>query len=174
MLLGLVAFAAFIGEGALADWSAIYVGDVVGAGPTVSAAAFTAFAVGLTLSRLVMDRVVRRFGAVPVVRAAAAAAAASLGLGLAVPEPVPALAACALFGMATAPIVPLAFSAAGNLGREGALGWVVAAGYTGGVLGPAAIGLLSDAGGLRVALLVVVAAALLVVPLAGRVRTAVA
>lgn len=173
-LLAVIAFAAFIGEGALADWSAIYVDDVVGTGPTVAALAFTGFALGLTLSRLVMDRVIRRFGAVPVVRAAALAAAAGLGLALAVPEPATALLGCVLFGAATAPIVPLAFSAAGNLGRDGALAWVVAAGYSGTVLGPAAIGLISEATSLRTGLLLVVAAVLLIAPLAGRVRPAVA
>lgn len=172
-LLGLVTFAALIGEGALAEWSAIYLDDVVGAGRTLAAMAFTAFALGLTVSRLLMDRVVRRFGPVRVVRVAALAAAAGLGLGLAVPEPATALLSCALFGVAMAPIVPLAFSAAGNLGRAGALGWVVAAGYGGMMIGPALIGLLSEASSLRTALLLVVACALLIAPMAGRVRTAV-
>jgi hypothetical protein len=76
---------------------------------------------------------------------------------------------------AALPVVPTVFSAAGNLGTgsgAASLGWVVTISYLGGTLGPGLIGFTSRAMGLRSALLVPVALALVIAALAGRVRTA--
>ena len=69
-------------------------------------------------------------------------------------------------------MVPLAFSAGANLGRSGtALSLVGSASYAGSIAGPGLIGNVADHLGLRVALGIPLAAALIVVMLAAGLRT---
>jgi MFS family permease len=102
-------------------------------------------------------------------------AAGGLAIGLLVPEPAVAIVGFTVLGAALAPVVPTAFSAAGHLvGGTGtaSLGWVVTISYVGATLGPGLIGFASRSMGLRVALLLPVALALVIAALAGHVRSA--
>ncbi len=95
---------------------------------------------------------------------------ATLGLALAIGVPaVPsAIIGFALVGIGTAVLVPLAFSAGANLGAGGtSLALVLAGGYAGSVAGPAVIGSVADRFGLRVAMGMPLAAALVIIALAG-------
>jgi MFS family permease len=79
----------------------------------------------------------------------------------------------ALVGMGTAVLVPLAFSAGANLGASGtSLTVVLAAGYAGSIAGPALIGSAADHVGLRAALIILLAAAIVVTALAGNLLAA--
>jgi MFS family permease len=77
--LGAIGFCAFLGEGAAADWSGVYLQQDAGAGPGLAAFAFTAFAIGMVASRFSADRLSARAGPVMVVRVGGLVA----GLGLA-------------------------------------------------------------------------------------------
>lgn len=171
--LGAIGFCSFLGEGAAADWTGVYLQEDVGTGGGVAALAFTVFAVGMVVGRFVGDRLAARFGPVALVRAGGFVAAAGLGFALAVMEPVSALGGFALLGLGLSTIVPITFSAAGNVGvGSSALGWVLTVSYVGTVAGPAVIGFLSHAVGLRVALLLPVALAAVAGVLAPFVRSA--
>jgi MFS family permease len=174
LVLGAVAFAALVAEGAANDWTAVYLDQALGASEPVAALGFAAFALGMTAARLLADRLTARAGPVAVVRAGGALAVAGLALALAWELPALAIAGFALLGVGLAPVVPIAFSAAGNLAgaARGALGWVVAFGYVGSVLGPALIGLATHAVSLRAALLIPAAASVLIALLAPAVRSA--
>jgi MFS family permease len=71
------------------------------------------------------------------------------------------IAAFGIVGLGLGPVVPLAFRTAGwavrHSGRS-ALPLVVTAGYAGSIVGPAAVGFVADAFGLRIAFLVPVLA----------------
>jgi MFS family permease len=175
LLLGLIAFSSFIGEGAAADWSAVYLRDNLHTGPAFAAAAFIAFSVAMAASRFASDRLSARFGPAVVVRAGTLVAALGLGIGLAVGEPAAGVAAFALLGVGFAPVVPIVFSAAGNtgLGPTGViLGRVVTIAYVGSIVGPIAIGALAQAIGLRAALYLPAALAVVIAALAGHVSSA--
>jgi MFS family permease len=153
--LALIGFGSFFGEGAAADWSAVYLDGDLGSSDGVAALGFVGFSLGMASTRLVGDRLASRFGATAVVRAGGLVAAVGLVLGLAVPTPATAVAGFGLLGMGLAPVVPLTFSAAGNtrLGDRGtALGWVVTVSYLGAILGPIVIGLTAEWTSLRLAL----------------------
>jgi MFS family permease len=170
LLLGLIAFSSFIGEGSAADWSAVYLRDNLHSSHAFAAAAFAAFSFAMAASRFTADRLSERFGPTAVVRAGSLVAAPGLGLGLAVTEPVAAVVGFGLLGLGLAPVVPITFSAAGNtgLGPTGViLGRVVTIGYLGSIVGPAVIGAFADVVGLRAALLVPAGLAALVALLAG-------
>jgi MFS family permease len=176
LVLGGVALASFCSEGAASDWSAVYLHERLDASQGLAGAAFVAFASGIAGARLVADAIVRRLGAVVVVRTGASLAAASLAVGLAVPVRAVALVGFVLFGVGLAPVVPAVFSAAGGLdarGVVGALGWVVTISYFGSIAGPAVIGFLAQHAGLRVALFVPVGLAVWIALAAGSVRGAI-
>ncbi len=166
--LGLIGFCSFLGEGATHDWSAVYLRDSLDASPAVAAIGVFGFALGMTVSRFVADRLVVRFGPVAVVRTGGLVAGAGLALGLLVAEPVAAIAGFTVLGAALAPVVPTVFSAAGNVrGGAAALGWVVTICYVGGILGPALIGYASRLTSLRVALVIPAALSVVIAALAG-------
>jgi MFS family permease len=169
-LLAAICFAAFFCEGASADWSSVYVRDVSGAAAGVAAAGFVALATGETACRVFVDRLSARHGPVRIVRVGAAGVVLALGTALLEPDPGVVLPAFFLLGVSLAPIVPIAFSAAGNTpGRSSgtALRFAVTVGYVGSIAGPAAIGLAAGEVGLRTALAIPLALAVAVYGLAG-------
>ena len=169
-LLGAVAFCVLLAEGSVTDWSAVYLNEGAGASEGLAAAGLAVFSLAMALGRLAGDGVAERWSAPAVIRAGTLLAAAGLGLGLAVAEPAAGIAGYALMGVGLSACFPLvvAASARGSADAEAAsIALVSGAGYVGLTAGPATIGLLADAAGLRQALLVVVALAVVASVLAG-------
>lgn len=161
VLLGVIAGASFLVEGIAMEWSAVYLRDALGAAGGVVGLAVVAFSAGMASTRFVGDRLVGAFGQPAVVRVGASAAVASLATMLLVPSVPLTIVAFALVGLGMGPVVPLGFRSAGWTTRRGgrtALPIVVTAGYTGSIVGPALVGPLADAFGLRVAFVVPVVA----------------
>lgn len=86
LLLGLVAFASFVCEGAAMDWSALYANTVLGADLAGASIAFTTFAVAMTATRFIGDRIRGRFGSAWTVQQAAATAVAGFLLVVLAPS----------------------------------------------------------------------------------------
>src|SRR5919198_1262350 len=86
LLLGLVGFCSFVGEGTAADWSALYLRQL-GASAGAAAAGFAAFSLAMATCRLLGDRLTARAGPVRMVRAGGLVAAGGLGLGVGPPPP---------------------------------------------------------------------------------------
>jgi MFS family permease len=165
VLLGVIAFCSFVGEGAASDWSAVYMTQELGSSEALGALAFAAFAVTMAIARFAADPLRARLGNVVLVRGGSLIAATGLGLGLLVHEPVAAIAGFALLGLGLAPVVPIAFSAAGDLDPRATgrlVGRVATLGYVGSVAGPIMIGWLAEATSLRAALSLVVLLALVI------------
>jgi fucose permease len=175
LMLGVIGLCSFVGEGAMADWSAIHLRENLGTGPGVAGLGYAGCAVAMTIGRLTGDQVVARFGPVPVLRAGSLVAALGLGLGLAAGDPTAAVAGFTLFGLGVAVVAPVTFSAAGNVpGVPAAAGIsrVTGVGYLGLLGGPPVIGFVAQGVGLTWALAVPVALAGLIVPLAPAAGTA--
>jgi fucose permease len=174
-LLGVIGLCSFVGEGAMADWTAVYLRETLGTDAGVAGLGFAGCSVAMAAGRLSGDRLVARFGPVTVLRAGSLIAACGLGTGLAAGDPVVAVAGFTLFGLGVAPVAPVTFSAAGNLpGVPAATGIsrVTAVGYTGLLGGPPVIGFVAQGVGLTWALAVPVGLAALIVLLAGATATA--
>ena len=177
LLLGLVAFSSFVGEGAAGDWSAVYLRDSLHTSSGIAATAFAAFSFAMAACRFASDPLQVRFGPVALVRAGSLVAAVGLGLGLVIHTPAAGIVGFALLGAGFAPVVPITFSAAGNtgLGPTGViLGRVVTMGYLGSIVGPIIIGGVAHATGLRGALFVLVVLALVITLAADCLSTAAA
>jgi MFS family permease len=159
VLLGVIAFCSFVGEGAASDWSAVYMTQELGTSEALGAVAFAAFAITMAIARFAADPLRGPLGNVVLVRGGSLIAAAGLGFGLLVNEPAAAIAGFALLGLGLAPVVPIAFSAAGDLDPRATgrlVGRVATLGYVGSVAGPIMIGWLAEATSLRVSLGLVV------------------
>jgi MFS family permease len=99
--------------------------------------------------------------------------AIALGSVLLIGETAPAVIGFALCGLGIANAVPLLFSAAGRLEPPSpSLAAAFTLGYTGFIVGPPVIGILSDQVGLPETLVLLVLAALAVAALGGRVTAA--
>ncbi len=158
--LGAAAFCAAIGEGSMADWSGVYLKNIVGATAGTAAFGFAAFSITMTLGRLLGDSLTMRFQPALLVQTGGIVAAVGLGFALVQPQVIPALLGFAAVGAGMSIVVPLAFSTAGNIpGLPAGVGiaGVATIGYAGFLAGPPLIGLIAELTSLRVALLVVVA-----------------
>ncbi len=173
-VLGLVAFCCLLAEGAVFDWSAVYLRRELEAGEALAAAGLAAFSVTMGLGRLAADRLADRLGPVVLARGGAALAGTSFALALAVATPAAAIAGFALLGAGLAAVFPLTLAAAAAHSPDApaapAIAAVSTAGYLGLVTGPPAIGLLSGLVGLVGALALLVALCATVALLAGAVR----
>jgi fucose permease len=166
-----IAFCGILVEGGTADWSALYLREFSHANSGVAAGGFAAFALAATVVRFRADLLTAHTNPATVARLGGLIAALGLALAIGVPALPVAIIGIALVGMGTAVLVPLAFSAGANLGASGtSLTVILAAGYAGSIAGPALIGSVADQVGLRVALGIMVAAAIVVAALAGNLQ----
>ena len=169
ILIGLLCFLVMLTEGAIGDWSGIYLRQNAGASPAAAATAFAGFSLGMAVARLGGDVVNARIGAGRLLRTGTALVAIALGGVLLIGEMVPAVIGFALCGLGIANAVPLLFSAAGRIHPPGpSLAAAFTLGYTGFVVGPPVIGLLSDQVGLPRTLALLVLAPVTVTVLGSR------
>ncbi|WTW93108.1 MFS transporter [Streptomycetaceae bacterium NBC_01309] len=152
---GAIAFCGYMIEGAVADWSGLYLRDTIGSAEAVAALAYPLFEAATALGRLTGDRITNRFGARAVLSASGLAAGIGLALAVAARGTAAGLAGFFLVGLGACLIVPLAFSVGGALGGRdpatagAAIARIGAMAYTGLLLGPVVIGFIADASTLR-------------------------
>lgn len=164
-LLGLcvVIFFCFAIEGAMADWSAVYLSTVTGSSLALAAVGYSAFSIMMAMGRLGGDVAMSRFGPRLVVSAGGGFAALGLGVAVAFANPGTAILGFALVGIGAANIVPAVLSASTRAGSSPAGGIALATtvGYAGFLSGPPLIGSLAAVAGLRFAIMCLVPAAAL-------------
>ncbi|MTD98676.1 MFS transporter [Paracoccus sp. YIM 132242] len=146
-LIGVMALASMIPEGAILDWAAVYLQREMGASLALAGWGFAACAGTMAVMRFLGDGIRGRFGAVRTLRASTGIAMAGLALAALAPSPLTAIAGFALAGIGIANMVPIAFSAAGNvpgLAHGVGLSVVTTMGYSGILLAPGTIGFLAE------------------------------
>ena len=154
VFVGITAFIAFLSEGAVMDWSGVYLTVVRGMDLALAGVGFSVFSASMLTMRFLGDRVVQRIGQRPV--AVGGALLTLVGILLIMFAPVDALLYFGFFaiGIGSANIVPVFFSL---MGRQNVMpiGTAVSAvstmGYLGILAGPAAIGFISSATNLQTA-----------------------
>jgi fucose permease len=155
LLIGSLVFALFMAEGAMTDWSALYLDRDLATGASLAAIGYGVFSGGMAIGRLTGDRLTRALGPARLLRAGALLAAAAAVVMVSVGEPIVAIPCLLLFGLGVANGVPLLFSAAGRV-RDMAPGPAIAAvstmGYFGLLAGPPLLGFVADATSLGLAL----------------------
>ncbi|MBA2078138.1 MFS transporter [Rhodanobacter sp. PCA2] len=170
-LLGLLCFVSFLAEGAMLDWSAVFLREFRGVPPASAGLGYACFSVAMALGRLTGDRLVGRHGPTRAVCVGALLAAAGFLLVAGIPHAAASLAGFVLIGLGASNIVPVLFSAAGRLpGTSPAIAIATATtlGYAGLLSGPALIGFVAHASSLPLAF-AGVAGLLILVSLSARV-----
>jgi MFS family permease len=158
--LGAIAFSAAIGEGAMADWSGVYLSRTFETTVAFAALGFAAFSLTMTIGRFAGDWLATRFSPTLVVRFGGLLAFIGIMAAIITTEPIIVLLGFAAVGFGVANVVPLAFSAAGKLSKLPAgvgIAGVATIGYAGFLAGPPIIGLIAEVTSLRFSLLTVAA-----------------
>lgn len=153
----------FFGDSALEGYSSIYLRDTLTSGPLLGGAGLAVFHGAVLAGCLLGATAVRRIGESRTVSAAGVLIATGISVAAASDSAPLAIAGLLIVGIASAPIVPIAYTmvgrAAGARGA-GAVALITTAGYGSFLVAPLAIGVLASILSLRVALLIIVAPAL--------------
>jgi hypothetical protein len=170
LALGMLAFAALLCEGAVSDWSAVFLREEAGAGAVLSGVGYVAFAGAMAAGRLAGDRLAFAWG--PRRLVVGAGACATIGaIAVLVPRMPIALGGFALLGTGLSVVFPNALAGAARRSGEQpevAIAAVSTFGYAGFLLGPPLIGALAEATGLRTSLLILPACAMVILLCARR------
>lgn len=160
-------------EGAMMDWSAVFVREILSGEPVEAAAAYAVFATMMAVTRLAGDRLAERFGAARVVLVCSLSAALGAALFAAAPGLAVMLIGAALAGFGVATVYPLSVSAAAaapGKSPEANVAAVSFIAFSVFLVGPPVIGGLAHLFGLRIALACLVPGALAAAALHGAVR----
>ncbi len=170
LAVGLIAFCAFLSEGAMGDWSAIYMRNELHLSPSGSTLGYLAFSLSMTLTRFGGDSILHRWGPTPTLRVCGLITAIGMGSALWFGLPWLTIIGFASVGMGMAIVAPIAFSLGGRLGGDNpdhAIASIATMAYTAFLMGPALIGFMAKQWSLREALALVVILSLTIVLLAG-------
>ncbi|EIM30568.1 MFS transporter [Microvirga lotononidis] len=171
MILAVLAMFCFLVEGAMVDWSAIYLQTVAGASLETAVTGFAAFSLAMTVCRFMGDFVVRHLGRVRTVQFGGLLSAFGLALAMLLPQPLPAAIGFSLVGIGLANAVPVLFSTAGQMKDfppSMGVAMVATLGYGGLLLGPPLIGFGGEIFGLRAMLGVLIGLAFVIIILSQR------
>lgn len=173
VLVGLIAFASAMGEGAVADWGAVFLNTSIGTTQAQATLGYSAFSIAIFAMRLAADPVIRQFGPGKTARVSGVLAFCGVLTVASAQGLAQALLGFGLMGLGYAVLFPLAFSRAAAdavLSPGRAIASVATLGYGGLLLGPPVIGFIAQHTSLRLAWLTLAALALLIIAFAPHLR----
>lgn len=168
ILIGIACFIIFMMEGAAMDWSGIYLTQQYGVNTAFAGLAYTFFAIAMTTGRFTGHYLIRYFGEKKLLTYSAICATLGLALVSIVPYWWLVLVGYTLVGTGCSNIVPIMFSRAGRqtvMPSAVALSCVSTMAYTGILVGPAFIGMVSELIGLSTVFMALSGLLLLIVAL---------
>ena len=154
LLIAILAFCASMGEGAMADWSAVYLTDVLQTSASLAASGYAVFSIAMVVTRLCGDWIIGLAGqrtALQMAGVSATAGTAALVFG---GQLASAMIGFVLMGIGYALVMPIAFSRAANdphISAGSATAATATLGYGGMLLGPPIIGFIANASSLEFA-----------------------
>ena len=172
LLLALIISLAFLAEGAMETWSAIYLRASLDLPALLGASGVAVFHLAMAVGRVTTSLVVQRLGRRGTIGAAGVLTALGNAVALATERPALILMGFLVIGIALAGVAPVALSLGGDIvpDRPGqATSILMTVGYTGFSIGPTIIGFLAESTALRLALGVVGLVGLIIVYLSTRV-----
>lgn len=156
LTVGLVAFCASLCEGAMADWSAVFLRLVTSASEANAALGYAVFSTAMVVMRLLGAKAIEQLGSVRTAAIGGVLATIGVLLAVGVGDLVSSLIGFAMMGLGYAVIIPLAISRAANDGtmaQGAAIASIATLGYGGLLLGPPIVGFLAELTSLRAAFL---------------------
>jgi hypothetical protein len=158
VVLGGIAFADMLCEGAAADWAAVYLRNSMHTLPLVAGMGFASYALAMLAVRLFGNRLFTRFPAHRLLPMLAVIATLGFGGGLVIASPVSVLVGFGLLGAGLGSVIPMTLRAAGAVGNVNtgrAVASVAGCGWVGFVVGPVAIGAIASSTTLHTALFLI-------------------
>lgn len=150
-LIGGMCFISFLAEGAVLDWSGIFLTSLRGVDLSLSGIGYAVFSIAMLIARLVGDRIVQQFDERRIVVGGALIAAGGFALTILAENAAFSFLGFFLVGAGAANIVPILFSLLGRqtvMPVNAAVSAVTMIGYSGILMGPAAIGFIAHQIGL--------------------------
>jgi MFS family permease len=158
IVLGGIAFADMLCEGAVADWAAVYLRNSLHTVPLVAGMGFAIYALAMLAVRLSGNRLFTRFAPHRLLPLLAVVATLGFGGGLVIASPASVLVGFALLGAGLGSVVPMTLRAAGavdNVNTGRAVASVAGCGWAGYVVGPVVIGAIASSTTLHTALFLI-------------------
>ncbi|RTL57420.1 MAG: MFS transporter [Sphingobacteriales bacterium] len=150
--LGLIAFCGMMAEGAMADWSGVYLQNVVQVPKTLTTVGFVAYTAAMASGRFVADGLATRFGMKNILRWSGSLITGGLALAVLLPYIVTTTIGFLLVGLGVSSVVPFIYSIAGKsktMSPGLALAAVSSISFLGFLAGPPVIGFIAQAINLR-------------------------
>ncbi len=157
LVVTIVAFCASLSEGAVADWSAIFLVSVSNVSDGNAALGYTMFSFCMLIMRLAGDKVVLKIGPSKTARYSGLVAMIGALILTIFDTFIPILIGFGLIGLGIAVIIPLAFSRAANdktMSQGSAIASVATLGYGGMLIGPLLIGFIAEATSIKTSFLI--------------------
>jgi MFS family permease len=151
-LLGIVAFCGMAAEGAMADWSGLYLIDVVGIQKHLAPIGLAAYMITMASGRFIIDKATRKWGRQRIIQVGGILITTGLFTAVAFPHLITVIIAFMITGFGTAGIVPTIYSTAGQKTRippSIALTIVSSISFFGFLMGPPLIGYIASISNLR-------------------------
>jgi MFS family permease len=152
---GVIAFCSMLGEGAMADWSTNYMERVANSGAALAPIGLSAFAIAMTIGRVLGDGARVRFGDRALMVGCGIVATIGIATSILFIHPFAVIGGFFIVGIGLSAVVPIAYSIAGHtkdLPPGVGLAMVTTVGYSGFLFGPPIIGFIAQWQNLRVAL----------------------
>jgi fucose permease len=145
-LLGVLAALGLVAEGAMYDWSVLYMTQELKSAPDFAALAYASFSGAMAAARFAGDWVRDRVSPAVLMSSSAALAAVAMAAVLWIAHPVATLVGFAFVGLGFANVVPVLFGTAAKVDANPAHGIAVVAsvGYFGMMAGPPLIGVIAE------------------------------
>ncbi len=173
LLLAFISFCVILCEGAIADWSAVYLRKNLGSDAFLAGLGYAGFCLTMALGRFSGDVIRTQWGTVRTIRGGALIGAAGLLLLVTATHPIAGVLCFVLVGIGLSTIVPTVFGAAAKtpyVQPSIGLASVATAGILGLLTGRLLVGNISDWLGLQVALAFTAVLVLLAAGVAGKIK----
>jgi predicted MFS family arabinose efflux permease len=157
LLLGGLCFISFLAEGAVLDWSAVFLREIRMVDVSLAGVGYGVFSIAMAAGRFAGDRITHGIGSRRILRIGSAIAALGFLVAGALPWTSAALLGFVLIGLGASNVVPVLFSASGRVPGVPAgiaLATVTTIAYAGLLLGPALVGFLAQTTSLPAAFIV--------------------
>jgi len=153
-LLGIICFSAFLSEGAMLDWSALFLRDIKNVNQELTGIGYATFSLAMTFMRLNGDRIQNKIQPQHMIIGGSILSSLAIFIIILSPSLSLALVGFALLGASASNIVPLIFSEAGKISGISpaiSLSILTTMGYTGQLIGPALLGYIAQFYSLQIA-----------------------
>lgn len=151
LLLGILCFILYMGDGVVLDWGALFMTTTKGIAPDTAGLAFAIFSVAISTGRLCGDRLVEWLGIRKVMTGSSIIAACGFICVLAAPSALAAFAGFIVVGLGVSNLIPILFSIASHqkiMPVNLAISSVTTLGYLGLLVGPPVMGFIAHASSL--------------------------